>query len=160
MNGTGTNVLPSGTSVGRILLAAAPSNNLVLYAIVLSSSNTFTGLYTTVDGGVNWTLTNAPNFCNTQCFFDTAGTVSPTNANIVYAAGIYTFTGDVPTTVIGSIDGGKTWTNVGSSTGTGTGKVHTDMHPVAFSADGLRLYVGGDGEAWRTSDSGTPTKLN
>jgi len=33
-NGTGSNVLPSGTSMGRTLLAPAPSNPLVIYAVV------------------------------------------------------------------------------------------------------------------------------
>jgi len=163
-NGTGSNVLPSGTSMGRTLLAPAPSNPLVIYAVVISPSDTFTGLYKTVDGGNNWTLTTAPNFCTTQCSYDIAIAVSPTNANIVYAAGIYTFATNtspgVATTVIGSTNGGATWTPVGSGTGTGTAGVHTDAHALAFSADATRLYAGSDGGAWKTADSATPANLN
>jgi len=102
--------------MGRTLLAPAPSNPLVIYAVVISPSDTFTGLYKTVDGGNNWTLTTAPNFCTTQCSYDIAIAVSPTNANIVYAAGIYTFATNtspgVATTVIGSTNGGATWTRL------------------------------------------------
>jgi hypothetical protein len=159
-NGTGTNVLPSGTSVGRIALTAAPSNPLVLYAVITSPTG-FTGLYTTIDGGQNWTKTTAPDICVTQCFYDIAVAVSPTNSSIVYAAGIYTYKTNSPTTVVGSTDGGKTWTQVGSSTKTGsTTAVHTDIHALAFSADAAVLAVGGDGGVWKTSDSATPGTLN
>jgi hypothetical protein len=160
-NGAGINALPSGTSASRIVLAAAPSNPLVLYAVMTTGPNTtFAGLYTTVDGGANWTRTNAPDFCGTQCFYNIAVTVSPTNANLVYAAGIYTFATNTPTTVIASTDGGKSWTSVGSSTGTGQGKIHTDAHALAFSADAKRLYAGSDGGAWKTPDAATPANLN
>jgi photosystem II stability/assembly factor-like uncharacterized protein len=163
VNGTGANVLPSGTAVGRISLAAAASNPLVLYAVVTSPTG-FTGIYTTVDGGNNWTLTTAPNICTTQCSYDIAIAVSPKNPNIVYAGGIYTYqtntTPGSPTTVIGSIDGGNTWTLVGSSTATGsTSGVHTDVHALTFSADASHLYVGSDGGAWKTSSFGNPAQL-
>jgi hypothetical protein len=160
-SGTGQNLLPSGATVDRIVLTNAPSNPLVLYALITSGSPVkFAGLYTTVDGGANWTRTNAPDFCTTQCFYDVAVTVSPTNANLVYAAGIYTFATNTPTTVIGSTDGGQTWTSVGSGTGTGIGKIHTDAHALAFSADAKRLYAGSDGGAWKTPDAATPGNLN
>jgi photosystem II stability/assembly factor-like uncharacterized protein len=162
VNGTGANVLPSGTTTGRISLAAAASNPLVLYAVVTSPTG-FLGVYTTVDGGNNWTLTTAPNICTTQCFYDIAVAVSPTNPKIVYAGGIYTYaTNTTPgsaTTIVGSIDGGNTWTLVGSSTGTSTNGVHTDVHALTFSADAARLYVGSDGGAWKTSDFGNPAQL-
>jgi len=158
-NGTGTNVLPSGTSVGRILLAAAASNSQVLYAAITTGSN-FVGIYSTSDGGLNWSVTNAPDFCSKQCSYNLALAVSPVDENVVYAAGIYKFSDDTPTTVIGSIDGGTTWTAVGSSTGGKEGKVHTDAHALAFAADGSRLFVGTDGGAWVTREAATPDKLN
>ena len=49
-NGTGSNVLPSGTPLA---LAMAPSSPSTLYAGTCPSSDTF--MYKTVDGGQNWT---------------------------------------------------------------------------------------------------------
>ena len=86
--------------------------------------------------------------------------VSPVDANVVYAGGVYDYTRNRPASVVGSNDGGNTWTLVGSSTGGGNGKVHTDVHAFAFAADGSMLYVGSDGGVWSTPDAATPTKLN
>ncbi len=163
-NGSGSNVLPSGTSVGRITLVPAPSSTNILYAAVsMPVTNLgayFYGLYKTIDGGMNWTLTNAPDFCSAQCFYDMAVAVSPVDPNLVYAAGKYNYDQKTQTTVIASTNGGDTWTLVGASTGGGNVLVHTDGHTLAFTADGSLLYVGGDGGAVRTDTPATPANLN
>jgi hypothetical protein len=161
-NGMAANTLPSGINAGRIALVAAASNPSVLYATVTQpgGQSGIVGLYTTTDGGLDWSLTTAPNYCTSQCFYDVAMAVSPVNPNLVYGTGIYNYDLNMPTTVIGSADGGMTWTLDGSSTGGDTPAVHTDGHALAFSADGLNLYVGSDGGVWRTNLATDPTKLN
>jgi len=156
-NGTGLNVLPTGNSAGQTALVAAPSNPLVLYASIANpNGNDFLGLYKTLDGGMNWTLTTAPDFCSGQCYYNMAIAVSPVDPNVVYGTGIYDYNHGLQTTVIGSTDGGATWTLLGASTGNSPNLLHTDGHALAFSADGNHLYVGTDGGVWRTD---TPTDL-
>jgi photosystem II stability/assembly factor-like uncharacterized protein len=143
-NGTGSNALPT-SNLGRIALAMTPSNPSILYAAVEDSSNyNLLGLYKTVDGAANWSLLpNAPNFCSTQCWYDIVLAVSPTNANLVVAGGVYTYHpgGSAITT---SLDGGMTWAD--QSPG-----LHPDTHALAFSPDGSTLYTGDDGGVWSTS---------
>ena len=161
-NGTGRNILPSGVNVGRIALAAAPSNPLILYAALASpDAANLLGLYKTVDGGMNWTPTNAPDFCSPQCFYNLAIAVSPVNPDVVYATGIYQYPPlNRQTTVIATTDGGDSWVLLGASTGGGSGRVHTDGHALAFTGDGARLYVGSDGGLMRGDTPADPEDLN
>ncbi|HLW78240.1 MAG TPA: hypothetical protein VKU44_01455, partial [Terriglobia bacterium] len=144
-SGTGANSLPS-SDVGRIALAMAPSNTSILYAAIAdNSSSNLLGLYKTTDGGADWTqLTNAPNFCATQCWYDIVLAVSPKDPNFVVAGGVYTYHpgGSAVTT---SADGGVTWTDQSSG-------LHPDTHALAFSPDGSTLYTGNDGGVWMTSN--------
>lgn len=51
-------------------------------------------------------------------------------------------------TLVRSLDGGMTWTTVAQ------GLVHPDMHALAFTADGSKLYLGNDGGAYSTNEVG------
>jgi len=140
------------------------------YAVVISPSDTFTGLYKTVDGGNNWTLTTARTSAPRMflrfliyCGFFLSDRRFAHDANIVYAAGIYTFATNtspgVATTVIGSTNGGATWTPVGSGTGTG----HRSSYRrscLAFSADATSFTPAVTAERGKTADSATPATLN
>ena len=165
MNGTGSRVVPSGKSVGRISLVAAPSNSSVLYAAFQTPlpDGGFNNVYTTVDGGNTWYLTNAPDFCNNghaQCWYDMALAVSPVDPKVVYAGGNFDYDHNRQTTVVGSVDGFNTWTLVGASSGGGKNKVHTDTHAFAFTADGSTLFVGSDGGVWSGTPANVPNHLN
>ena len=48
---------PAG-KLGRIAIAAAPSNTNILYAVIESEQDKDKGLYRSDDGGANWRLTN------------------------------------------------------------------------------------------------------
>ncbi|MGA3092443.1 MAG: hypothetical protein ABSD75_27890 [Terriglobales bacterium] len=159
VNGTGAYVLPNGTNAGRIALTASAFNPKVLYAAVSLGDN-FVGVYSTPDGAQHWYPTNAPDFCSKQCYYDIAIAASPTDSNTVYAGGIYNYPQSMQTTVIGSTDGGNTWTLVGASTGSSRNLLHTDVHALTFSANGKTLYVANDGGIWKTGDAATPKKLN
>jgi photosystem II stability/assembly factor-like uncharacterized protein len=149
------------TAAGRITIAIAPSSPTTLYAAIATALNgaagagSLYGLFKTTDGGTTFNATAAPDFCGSdgtanQCWYDMALAVAPNNANVVYAAGKYTYSTNAQTTVIRSTDGGATWSLLGAGANGVT--VHTDVHTVAFSADSGTVYVGCDGGVWSTTD--------
>jgi hypothetical protein len=110
------------------------------------------GLYSTSDGGLNWYLTNAPDYCNPQCWYDNAVRVDPVNPQVIWAGGSAAevdglfYVGQL----LQSLDGGNTWQDI--SQGANGADLHPDIHAVAFSADGSKVYVGNDGGVWSTSN--------
>lgn len=78
-NGTGANVLPTGGNAERVALAMDPNVSTTLYAgISNNSTGGMLGLWKTTDGGNNWIqLTNTPNLCGGQCWYDFVIAVAP-----------------------------------------------------------------------------------
>jgi len=77
--------------------------------------------------------------------------VSPASPTTVFLAG-----GARNGTLIRSIDGGTTWTEISRNNVTNaTDSIHVDMHAFAFNSTGATMYVGNDGGVWKTS--GSPT---
>jgi hypothetical protein len=166
-------VLPAGTpasSLGRITLAIFPSPtstsaNATVYAAIADSTTTSSnllGLIKTTNGGAAWTqltsdprITSASGVCNAQCFYDMPLAVSPASPNDVFFGG-----GASNGTLIRSLDGGTTWTEISRNDVRGaTDTLHVDMHAIAFSAGGTTMYVGNDGGVWKTANptlAGTP----
>ena len=155
-NGTGANVLPTGSNAERVALAMDPNNPLTLYAgISNNSTGGMLGLYKTTDGGNNWIqLTNAPNLCGGQCWYDFAIAVQPGNSNTVFGGG-----SGWGNQLYQSLDGGNDWTLVPPN-----GAIHPDLHALAFSADGSVLYIGNDGGMYSVTQPSQPvssvTSLN
>ncbi len=148
-NGTGANTI-SLVNSGRIELALAPSNPLILYASVTNnnpSPGNLLGFYTSIDGGQNWRpLANTPDYCQPQCWYNNVLAVDPTSPNIVYAGGIELYR---------STDGGQSWSDAGS------GALHVDHHALGYTAGGAQLYDANDGGVWSTSSSrATPLAWN
>lgn len=150
INGTGSNMLPT-VNVGRIALALASSGPGTLYAgIHDTSTNNLLGFFKTVDGGANWVkLTNTPDYCTPQCWYDQAIAVQPNDANVVFVGGAF---GGGTAIVYRSTDGGSNWTNV--TQGADGFSLHADLHALAFSSDSSVLYLGNDGGVW---SAGKPT---
>jgi photosystem II stability/assembly factor-like uncharacterized protein len=144
LNGSAGQALPSANS-GRIVLASAASNPTTLYAGIANAvSGGLLGFFVTRDAGTHWTqLTATPDYCDPQCFYDHTIAVDPTNANVVYAGGA------ASRTLVRSLDGGATWSVLQPD---GFGGVHPDLHALAFSSDGSKLYLGTDGGAWSSTD--------
>jgi hypothetical protein len=158
-------VLPAGTpasSLGRITLAVFPASlgaTATVYAAIADSTTTSSnllGLIKTTNGGTSWApltgdarLTTS-GICNGQCFYDMPLAVSPASASDVFFGGAAS-----NGTLIRSLDGGTTWTEISRRNVQGAADtIHVDMHAIAFSGTGGTMYVGNDGGAWKTA---TPT---
>jgi hypothetical protein len=145
------------TRFGRIEIALAPSSPSTIYASIADStqvSNTLLGMFKSTDGGNAWTqLTNTPDFCHDQCWYDHVVRVSPVDPNTLFAGGSAVSTGFL----IRSTDGGISW--IGVTIGGGV-TLHVDQHALGFSSDGTRLYVGNDGGAYRTDSPASISWMN
>jgi hypothetical protein len=136
----------TGSAIGRLRLALAPSNTTRLYALSSSSR-----LYRTSDAAASWTLRNSA-ACEGQCTYNLTLDILPTNSSTVLVGTIR---------FARSTDGGTTLTPLTTTWGSSQ-KVHQDTHVVRYSrSNGSRFWVGSDGGLWRTDDGGTNfTNLN
>ncbi|MHB1567626.1 MAG: hypothetical protein ACYC0H_00340, partial [Solirubrobacteraceae bacterium] len=174
--------LPAGTNFGRAVLAIS-ADGQTLYTEIqgLDSSGNATGalVYASTDGGGTWTNTNAPDLTNPgfyyggglsaassdQGYYDLAIAVDPSNASVVYAAGIGMSV---------STNGGTSWSGSGTScSGTngngcslGGNALHPDFHALTFDSSG-NLFIGNDGGIYElpaadaaTGDSGDTNGAN
>ena len=187
INGAGSNVL-NLTNAGRVALAIDPNSTCTqntvtqscrLYAGVGKSdpgyadNGTFLGLFTTTNGGANWTqLTSGPDYCsptggNPQCNYDNVVAVDPKYSYVFVGGSAERASPTSPwlAVVESSPPGGASWTdiNVGPDNA-GPQALHADVHAIAFAADGSKMYVGTDGGVWSTPNiTSTPvtwTNLN
>jgi len=143
-------------NVGRIAIDLARSAPDTLFALVAKADGTGQlGLWKTSNANsgasADWIqlLTTTPDFCTStggsQCFYDLVIRVHPQNPNVVFAGGS---TGDFDNgrALWRSTNGGANWFSVAPGA---TTSLHVDLHALAFSANGGRLYIGNDGGAWR-----------
>jgi photosystem II stability/assembly factor-like uncharacterized protein len=144
---------PTGTANGVIRLAFTPADPFTIYA---SIENAATGGLGTIQvshtDGATWAATAAQphNYLDGQGFYDTAIAVSPTNPNVVFAAGDVNLFGANPSNgVVETTDGGKTWSDIGL--GLDGSSPHTDHHGLTFDADGTLLDVN-DGGVWQLTN--------
>jgi hypothetical protein len=143
---------PANDSVGRIDLAMAPSNPLVIYAQVNSGSviNNPLGVWKTTNGGTSWTqVTTVSDFFNCasgvgQTWYNAGVTVDPNDSDTVILSMI---------DVYRSVDGGDTFQNL--SCGYNGGEdVHVDHHSRAFMAgSSSSLLIGSDGGVYVTHNA-------
>lgn len=160
-----TNAGETQGNFDRVTLAVAATNPNVIYAAYSHDIDGSGGetLYKSTDGGATWTaLTNAPNACEGQCWYDMPVNVSPTDANTVYIGGMFnyggcasnsdgTFPANCNTVIAKSTDGGATWTDIGDDT-TGV-NVHPDDHAI-LATNGGGLYTAGDGGLYHSASNG------
>ncbi len=129
IDGSGAGTIPTPANVFRTALAES-ADGTTLYAAFANSSLTAPGLiYSTTNKGTSWTQLATPSPDGIDWYRDSIA-VSPTNPQVLYAAGIGLYE---------STDGGQTWVK---NTG---GVLYADQHSIVFSADGSRLYVADDG---------------
>ena len=147
------------TTLGRIELAAAPTDSLTIYAMASDANNgtrSVQGVYKTVDGGATWTQTTGPNGfigcqgAGSQMWYDAGLTVSPTDPNTVFASTVDLFR---------STNGGTSFSTNLTNSYCG-GPVHPDNHARAFvGGDPNKLLNGNDGGVYYTANAtaATPT---
>ena len=147
---------------GRVVLAAAPSDPNIVYALIASgfidSTNNFQKFYCfyilrSDDKGQTWVkkkyptdLTSGDNFA-TLAWHALAATVDPNDANTVYIGGL-----DVQRTT----NGGNTWKRVSDWTlmyaGGGNMFIHADQHVVTYKpGSSTEILFGSDGGIFYTS---------
>lgn len=153
---TGGIPFPTNT-IGRIDVAMAPSNHLVIYAQVQSiPTHGQLGVWRTTDGGATWEQrSNAGGLtgCDgdyVQNWYDQGMAVDPNNPDIVFLD-----THDVWK----SVNGGTTFVDITCGYAGGT-TVHVDQHALAFvPGSSSVLLAGSDGGAYVTTNAtaGTPT---
>ena len=141
----------AGTTPSTARTELAINNVGGVVTVFAASADTSGSLYRSVDGGVNWAVQSAgASFCGSQCFYNIAVAVDPTNANNVYlggGAGVKTF--------LYSTNGGTTFVS-------STGNLHTDTQALAVAPSSpSTIYFGSDGGIWKSTNSGANwTSLN
>lgn len=145
-----TNGLPGG-SRGRIgvAVAVAPSSPSRVYAIYADATGYFDGLYRSDDAGDSWSAVSASGL---GTFYSSYGWwfgriwVNPSNANALWADGIYLYR---------STNGGDSFSSIGNS-------MHADHHAQWFSPSNPNFILkGNDGGLYRsTNGGGSWSKLN
>ncbi|WP_421799068.1 BACON domain-containing protein [Haliscomenobacter sp.] len=141
----------------RTAIAVTPSNsNFVGVLAEKYSDDSFSGFYSSSDGGMNYTLrSSTPNIlgwesngsgASGQGWYDLSLTIDPTNSNTIYAGGINTWK---------STNGGASWTinNMWTTSGA-IPVVHADKHALAFQNNST-LFECNDGGIYKTTNGGS-----
>lgn len=132
---TKANSLPS-KPYGRIVVAVAPSNPAVVYAMIESAKS---ALYRSADGGRTWTRLDDSQFVIWRPFYFGNMIVDPKDENKVFK---------VNGPLVLSSNGGKSFSSVGTG--------HGDYHDVWIDpANPNFVLTSDDGGLWRSLDAGT-----
>ena len=128
--------LPQDVNIGRIGMAMSPLNSDYLYAIVETTDKTKGGLFASTDRGASWEkrgpFYNSGNYYQ-EIFCD------PKDINKIYAMDTYAKV---------SLDGGKTFTNLGEK------NKHVDNHVLWIDPSNTKhMMEGCDGGLYETYDA-------
>jgi photosystem II stability/assembly factor-like uncharacterized protein len=140
-----TNGLP-GVGQSRISLDILPSNPQTLYTSYVDANYNLLGLYTTTDGGSNWSPISTNGIDNNALggfgWYFGHFNVNPYNPNEMFLLGIELWK---------SVDGGQTW-DIGTPEWW-TYEVHADKHAIHFLSNDTWL-LGTDGGLYKTTTDG------
>jgi photosystem II stability/assembly factor-like uncharacterized protein len=130
--------LPDET-LGRIAVAAAPSNAQVLYASVECKSADKKGLYRSDDQGESWSKVSNEFNTTVRPFYFSRLVVDPRDEQIVMKCGLY---------LIISEDGGARFRTMDQS-------VHADIHDIWINPNNTKhVLIGTDGGMYESFDRG------
>lgn len=124
----------------RIEMAAAPSNEGVLYCVGTKGGTAFS-FYVTNNQGTNWSARPLPQsgYSTGQAWYDLCIAVDPNNHNRVISGNFNQFI---------STDGASSWTNISSG-------VHVDQHYILYEhGNSDVVYLGNDGGVYRSDNAG------
>ena len=126
--------LPEGI-IGKIGLAVSPVSHDRVWALVEADSG---GLFRSNDGGATWTRSSGDNEIRQRAWYFTHVVADPGNADGVYVLNV---------TLLKSVDGGKTFTNLHAP--------HGDHHALWIDPrDPQRMINGNDGGATLSQNGG------
>ena len=129
--------LPEGEDLGRIGLAASPSNPNIVYAIIEADEDS-AGVYRSSDFGVTWEKRSSRKTSSPQYYNEMV--VDPDNPDRVYL---------MDTFLSVSEDGGTTWRALS------TEAKHVDEHALWINPDNTdHLITGSDGGVYESYDRG------
>ena len=121
---------------GRIAVAIAPSNPSIVYSLVESPHS---ALYRSDDGGKTWQARDKSQLMVWRPFYFASLIIDPTNPERLFKPDL---------NLIQSLDGGKSFANVGGGT-------HGDSHVVWIDPRNTKqIIVGDDGGLWFSQDGG------
>jgi len=133
--------LPQG-DLGRIGIAAAPSNHARVYAVVEAKNHT--ALFRSDDAGESWTEVNSSFNVSGRPFYFARLAVDPKNADRVYKPGF---------SLTVSEDGGKSFSDAFLSSEGSGGGIHSDHHALWINPDNPdQMLEGTDGGVYQSLD--------
>ena len=133
--------LPQG-DLGRIGIAAAPSNHARVYAVVEAKNHT--ALFRSDDAGESWTEVNSSFNVSGRPFYFARLAVDPKNADRVYKPGF---------SLTVSEDGGKSFSTASLSSEGPGGGIHSDHHALWINPGNPdQMLEGTDGGVYQSLD--------
>ncbi len=152
------------SGIGRYEIAVSKSSPSTVLISGHNLSTNQCGVFSkSTDKGTNWTsvtipgpaVSGAATYTSGQAWYNNIVMVDPTNANIIYAAGLDAWK---------TTNGGTSWTQISNwyPQGGAPPFMHADIHAIAFSpSSSSTLFTGNDGGVYKSTNGGsTWTSLN
>jgi hypothetical protein len=174
---TGLDSASTPSLYGSISLAIAPGSSpatSILYVSIADASTNSNALLGVLSGtgiqpagsGSSFTtifpnVSNLPDFCAPQCFYDMKLAVAPgTSGQTIFAGGsAQPHAGKIKignSSLYRSLDGGNTWGDMSMDNSGNETSIHVDIHALHFAVGSggavLAMFAGNDGGVWASQD--------
>jgi hypothetical protein len=173
---TGLDSASTPSFYGSISLAIAPGSSpatSILYVAIADASTNSNALLTVLSGtGIQPSgsgaafatifpnVSNLPDFCAPQCFYDMKLAVVPgTSGQTIFAGGsAQPHAGRIKignSSLYRSLDAGNTWGDMSADGSGNATSIHVDIHALHFAGSGgavLAMFAGSDGGVWASQD--------